>query len=359
MEGQDLDQSEDATQHKLDEARNKGSVAKSIDVVSLGVLAALCVTVYAAGWNGLRDTVLLQRRILGQVRTGEWAVDGTAHWLGELLVATLALLGPLFMAVVVVAVLINLSQTGPVFTLQPLAPDLNRLNPAAGLKRIFSMRTVFESIKSLVKLAVLGTVMYFAVSDLVPGLVGLPMAPPQSFLRIVLDLSGALLAKLVFAMLAVGMLDLMFTRWEYAKRMRMSKREVKDESKNRDGDPRIRARIRELRKEMLKRSQTLSQVRSADVLITNPTHIAVALSYKHGAGGAPQVVAKGAGEMAAAMRKLAGKHAIPVVQNKVLARTLYREVDYSGYVPEKLYPQVAKIMVWVYAMRQAKRQESR
>lgn len=345
MEGQDLDQSEDATQHKLDDARKKGSVAKSIDMVSLGVLAALCVTVYAAGWKGLRDTALLQRRMLGQVRTGEWSVDGIAHWMGELMVAMLSLLGPLVLAVVVVAVLVNLCQTGPIFTLQPLTPDLNRLNPAAGLKRIFSMRTLFESVKSLIKLSVLGIVMYFAVVDLVPGLVGLPMAPPKNYLRIVLDLTGALLAKLVFAMLAIGLLDLMFTRWEYAKRMRMSKREVKDESKNREGDPRIRARIRDLRRDMLKRSQSLAQVPSADVLITNPTHIAVALSYKHGAGGAPQVVAKGAGELAAAMRKLAGKHAIPVVQNKALARTLYREVDYSGYVPEKLYPQVAKIMV--------------
>jgi flagellar biosynthetic protein FlhB len=194
-----------------------------------------------------------------------------------------------------------------------------------------------------------------APRDLVPGLVGLPLASPKIYMSVLLKLAGGLLVKLVLAMLAVALLDLVFTRWEFAKRMRMSKREIKDENKNREGDPRIRARIRELRKDMLKRSRSLAQVPSADVLITNPTHIAVAISYKHGSGMGPQVVAKGAGDLAAAMRKLASRHNIPVVQNRPLARSLYREVDYSGHVPEKYYPQVAKIMVWVFAMRKLKR----
>ena len=153
----------------------------------------------------------------------------------------------------------------------------------------------------------------------------------------------------------VAALDFGFARWEFARRMRMSKRDIKDESKNREGDPRIRSRIRELRKEMIKRSKALGKVPAADVLITNPTRIAIAVSYKHGTSAAPQVVAKGAGEMARKMRELAGRHSIPVVQNRELARALFREVDFDGFVPEKLYPQVAKIMVWVYAMRQARR----
>jgi flagellar biosynthetic protein FlhB len=137
--------------------------------------------------------------------------------------------------------------------------------------------------------------------------------------------------------------------------MRMSKRDVKDEAKNRDGDPRIRARIRELRKEMLKRSKSMANVPKADVLITNPTRIAIALTYDHGKSAAPRVVAKGAGDLAKKMRETAQRHQIPIVQNRPLARALFREVDYEGYVPEKWYPQVAKIMVWVYSMREAKR----
>jgi flagellar biosynthetic protein FlhB len=267
----------------------------------------------------------------------------------------LELMAPMLLALLIVAVVANLFQTGPVFSFHPVKPDLTRLNPANGIKRVFSMRTIVDTIKSLVKLVLLCGVMYLTLKQALPGMVGLSMADPRYYPELLLGLSGALLFKLVLVLLAVGLLDLLYTRWEFSKRMRMSKREVKDESKNRDGDPRIRARIRDLRREMLKRSQSLANVPSADVLVTNPTHIAVALSYKHGKSAAPQVIAKGAGDLAHSMRKLAARHQIPVVQNRSLARALYSQVDHEGYVPETLYPQVARIMVWVFAMRRNKR----
>lgn len=221
------------------------------------------------------------------------------------------------------------------------------------------MRTLFETAKSLIKLAILGTVAYYLVRDTIPGLIGLPSLEAKGYSRLLIGLIAAMLVKLVFTLLFIGLVDYGFTRWEFAKRMRMSKRDVKDESKNREGDPRIRARIRELRKEVLKRSKGLAKVPSADVLITNPTRLAVALRYRHGESAAPQVVAKGAGEMARRMRTLAASHHIPIVQNKMLARILFREVGEEGYVPEKLYPQIAKIMLWVYTMRDAKRAQER
>ena len=177
----------------------------------------------------------------------------------------------------------------------------------------------------------------------------------KGYARALITLVAGLLVKMVLALLGIGLVDLMFTRWEYGKKMRMSKRDIKDESKNREGDPRVRARIRELRREVLKRSKSMANVPRADVLITNPTHLAVALSYQHGSSGAPKVVAKGAGEVARQMREVANRHRIPIVQNKLLARALFREVDYDAYVPEKWYPQVAKIMVWVYSMRDSQR----
>jgi flagellar biosynthetic protein FlhB len=264
-------------------------------------------------------------------------------------------LGPLFLTLAVVAVLTNLIQTGPIFSLHPLVPDLQRINPVSGFKKIFSMRTLFESAKSIVKLAILSAVVYMLVRDTIPGLMGLSVMEPKGYARLMIALVASLLVKLVLTLLGIALIDFGFTRWEFAKRMRMSKRDVKDESKNREGDPRIRSRIRELRKEVLKRSKSMAKVPSADVLITNPTRLAVALSYSHGKSGAPQVVAKGAGDLARKMRELAGRHNIPIVQNRELARALFREVDYDGYVPEKLYPQVAKIMVWVYTMRDARR----
>ncbi|WP_256082027.1 flagellar biosynthesis protein FlhB [Massilia sp. YIM B04103] len=355
MAEQDSDRSEQATPHKLDEARKKGTVARSADMTALGIMAALVLIVYAYAGTALRDLVRLQQRVLGQAGRRDWGADALASWLGELLVATLGILGPLFMSLMIAAVLINLVQTGPIFSFHPIKPDMDRINPASGFKRIFSMRTLFEGAKSILKLVILGTVVYFVLRSMVPGLLGLPQMDPKSYAKVMLDLCASLLSKLVLTLLAIAMLDFSFTRWEFAKRMRMSKRDIKDESKNREGDPRIRSRIRELRKEMLQRSRALGKVQSADVLITNPTRLAVALSYRHGESGAPQVVAKGAGELARKMRELAARKGIPVVQNRALARTLFREVDFDAYVPEKLYPQIAKIMIWVYSMRAARR----
>lgn len=355
MAEQDSDRSEQATPYKLQEARKKGSVARSMDLTALAMLSALLLTVYSGAWTGVAALVRLQRKTLALASAQEWKIDDVAAWLGGLLMECLVLLAPLFLALAVAAVLVNLVQTGPIFSMHPLKPDLERINPMMGLKRIFSMRTLFESAKSIVKLVILGTVVYFLIKDMAPGLVGLPGLAAKGYMRVLVELCSTLLAKLVLALLVIAALDFGFARWEFARRMRMSKRDVKDEHKNREGDPRIRSRIRELRKEMLKRSKALAKVPAADVLITNPTRIAIAVSYKHGTSAAPQVVAKGAGEMARKMRQLAGRHSIPVVQNRELARALFREVDFDGFVPEKLYPQVARIMVWVYAMRQARR----
>lgn len=359
MADQDADLSEQATPHKLDEARKKGSVARSNDFNAMSMMAALVVTLYAGGWEALRQTLVLQQRLLAGAGRGAWTVEAVAAWMGRLLVDMLHVLGPLFLTLAVVAVLTNLVQTGPVFTLHPLKPDLERLSPVAGFKRVFSMRTLFESAKSIVKLVILGSVVYWLVRDTIPGLMGLTAMEPKGYMKVMLSLVGSLMVKLVLTLLCIALLDFGFTRWEFAKRMRMSKRDVKDESKNREGDPRIRSRIRELRKEMLKRSKSMAKLPAADVLVTNPTRLAVALSYSHGKSGAPQVVAKGAGDLARKMREQAGRHGIPIVQNRELARALFREVDYDGYVPEKLYPQVAKIMVWVYTMRDAKRASQR
>jgi flagellar biosynthetic protein FlhB len=359
MAEQDNDLTEEATPYKLEQARKKGSVARSPEAVTAAMLVGLVIAVYASAWDGLKVAMRMQAGMLGRITQMEWNPAGMAHWLGQILLGTLSVLGPLFLVLVVVAVLANFAQTGPVFSLEAVKPDLDKLNPTNGIKRVFSMRTVYESVKSMVKLVLLGWLSWLVIRDAIPGLIGLVLQDPRAYLRELIALSASLLVKLVLAVVAVAIVDLVFVRWEFAKRMRMSKRDVRDESKNREGDPRIRSRIRQLRREMLKRSQSIQKVPSADVLITNPTHLAVAVCYDHGKSAAPQVVAKGAGDLARNMRAVAARHNIPIVQNRALARALFREVDYEGYVPEKLYPQVAKIMVWVYAMRAAKRQSGK
>jgi flagellar biosynthetic protein FlhB len=160
--------------------------------------------------------------------------------------------------------------------------------------------------------------------------------------------------KLAAMLLLIALADWAYTQREYANKMRMSRRELTDEIKHREGDPRVRARMKELSRELLKRSLAVRKTRNASVVITNPTHVAVALRYEHGAMEAPLLIAKGSGAMAAVMRRIASRHDIPVVQNPTLARRLYQELDIESSVPPHLYSAVARLMVWVIAMREAR-----
>jgi flagellar biosynthetic protein FlhB len=359
MAEQDSDRSEHATPHKLEEARRKGQVAKSVDLTAVAILATLVLSLYALGMDGLKQALRLQLNVLARAGRGPWQADDVMAWLAQLLYGVLHILAPLFLALGVAAVLANLVQTGPVFSTKPLAPDMSRLNPATGFKRVFSLRTVYEGGKSIFKLACLSMVAYEALRDAVPGLIGLQSLDARAYLKVLLGVTTGVLVKMVLVLLLIALIDVTYTRWDYAKRMRMSRRDIKDEARHRDGDPRIRARLRELRLEMLRRSKSMRNLPAADVLITNPTHLAVALSYEHGKSAAPRLVAKGAGEMARKMRQAAGRHNIPIVQNRSLARALYKQVDYDSFVPETFYAQLAKIMVWVYTLREARQAQGR
>jgi flagellar biosynthetic protein FlhB len=176
--------------------------------------------------------------------------------------------------------------------------------------------------------------------------------------RVLLEKMTAELAgvgfKMVLVLAVIAVVDFAYSKREFAKNLRMSRRDIKDEVKNREGDPRIRSRLRQLRHEMLKRSTSIRNTNQADLLIVNPTHFAVALKYVHGQMESPQLLAKGSGGFAAAMRSIAVKHDIPIVQNVTLARKLFRELEINEHVPPSMYADVARIVVWVFAMRKAR-----
>lgn len=352
MADQDLDRNEAATPYKLEKAREKGQVSKSADFVSAVVLlvAVLFLTSQAEGLMRAQFR-FDQALFLQAVRTD--AAGVTLLPLLQLAFrSVLALLLPFFAAILLAAVMGNLMQTGPILSLEPLKFDLQRINPIKGLKRIFSMRTLFDGARACVKLVVLVGVAWLALRALLPHFHVLAGASALAYtLMLIEDLAGLGL-KMASVLTLVAMLDLLYTRREFAKKMRMSVRERKDELKNREGDPRIRARLRQLRMEMLKRSASLRRTKDADVVITNPTHVAVALRYEHGEMASPQLLAKGAGQLAKSMRQIAARHQIPVIQNPPLARRLMRELDVDQHVPEHLYAEVARIIVWVLAMRQ-------
>lgn len=355
MAEQDLDRNQAATPYKLQRARERGQVAKSADVVSAMVFLAAVVYLTWRGFGVAADQFRFDQALL--IHAGRMDAAGVGLWptIEQALRAALMLIGPFFIIAMIAAVIGNMVQTGPVFSFEPIKMDFNRINPVQGFKRIFSMRMLFDTLRAVVKLVLLTLVAVLGLEALTGQFYALASLAPIGYLRTLVDDLSSVGLKMALVLGLIALLDWMYTQREFAKKMRMSQREVKDEVKNREGDPRIRARLRELRREMLKRSQSLRQTRNADVLITNPTHVAVALKYEHGRMASPQLLSKGAGPMAAAMREIAARHRIPVVQNPALARRLYRELPVDHPVPPELYAQVARIIVWVFAMREQRR----
>lgn len=351
MAEQELDRSEAASPHKLEQARRRGSVAKSADVVSAIVFGAAAVYFYWRGWPFMLEQLKFDQNLMQHAGR----ITGSAVVLWQLMdrmaVHALWLLGPFLLTVMLAAVLANVMQTGPVLSLVPLKPDWSRLNPVTGFRRVVSLRTLFEAGKACVKLAVLTSALVLALSSLLPQFFELAGLQPLTFLRAMHHDVTAVALKIALALGLIALLDLLFSRREFARKMRMSRRELRDEHKHREGDPRIRARLRELRREALKRSLTLRRTAEADVVLTNPTHLAVALQYRPGEMTAPVVVAKGAGVLARRMRSIAGHHRIPVVVNRSLARGLFRRTSIDAGVPEDLYGEIARLMVWVFALR--------
>jgi flagellar biosynthesis protein FlhB len=220
---------------------------------------------------------------------------------------------------------------------------------------VFSLRTLFDTARACVKLVALVLVAWYALRALVPQFHQVASLPAAGFLHAMIEDVAALGLKMAVALLLIAAVDLLHTRSEFGRKMRMSRREIKDEHKNREGDPRIRARLRELRREMLKRSLALRNTRDADVVLTNPTHYAVALRYRSDEMDAPRMVAKGAGQLAAAMREIAYRNRVAIVQNPPLARRLFREMQIEDQLPASFHAEVARIFVWVFAMREQRR----
>ncbi len=359
MAEQEQNRTEPATPFKLREAKKRGQVAKSLEITSFFILMTALAVLAIWGDRLVDGQLKAYQNILDHAASIDFAVPHLFAWFKVLASYLVSVLSPLFIALLVVAVLANLVQTGPIFTFFPLKPDLQRLNPVAGFKRLFSMKLLFESLKSVIKLAVFGAIVYFVIVGLIPQLLGMMAVHPVQYPALLLDYMTQMVFKLAMAILLIAFLDFAYTRWDYANKMKMSSREVKEEVKRREGDPHVRARIRELQREALKRSKALGRVPDADVLITNPNHLAVALLYKRGEMTAPHVIAKGAGDLALKMKMVARNHAVPVVENKPLARSLFKKADLDNAIPEALFPVVARLLAWVYAARNAPGEESR
>lgn len=335
--------SEAPTDYKLKKAREKGTVARSIELGFLASLVTIAAFVLMSG-EALMATLTHAMRISlssGFARAAE--PGGAAGMLGELgwtMIAPLALLGGTMAAIVIVLELIQLR--GFLLTFQPLKPDWSRLNPAKGLKRLFSMRMLKETLKSIVKFALYTVATWLVVRWAVATYA--EVAGEGDRLAGTLESAGLRLTfSFLLVAVAIAALDQLLVRGEFTKQMRMSRREVTRESREREGEPRIKQRRKQLHKEMA--SQGRGSLEGADMLIVNPEHYAVALRYDEDRMLAPEIAAKGRNALALRLRENAQRRGIPVVVRPPLARALFRACQIGSSVPSDSYETVAELYI--------------
>lgn len=347
----DQDKTEQPTPYRLEEARKRGEVAKSADAAATTVLVAFAVIVGLSVSGVASAVAAVTTRLIGAAGNAPGVDGALLSWLMRAAAPLWQALSPLALGLVIAAALGNLLQTGPMFTTHPLKPDFKRMNPAQALKRIFSMRALWELGKNLLKLVLLGAICTVFVTK-APALAESVAATPAHGLG---ELMRTMFVKtsvcVLMVLAAVSAVDLLFTRREYMKKLRMSRRELKDEVKRRDGDPAVKSRQRQRIAELLKKVRALTKVGQADLILVNPTHYAVALRYRPGETTAPVVLAKGADMLSARIRAIAARHGVPVVRSPALARALYRECQIDGMVPVLRYAELAPLYRALWASR--------
>lgn len=350
---EEQDKSEQASPFKLREARKRGMVPRSLDLNSFALLLTFAVALSLWGEAMTRYFLKMSRYLLS-TGPGLHLTGGSSNgWISQMVVDSLLVCAPVFALLFIAALLVGVLQSGFVFSTTPLKPDFKRLNPIEGFKRLFSLKMLVEALKTLIKLGVLGLTIYLFIKSILFITYGLMQSDVRRFPAVLIDQTVALIKWCALALLPIVLIDVVYVRRDYLKKLMMSRREVKEEYKQREGDPRIRAKLRELQMEARRRSGALRKVKDADVLITNPTRLAVAISYDREEMPAPVVTAKGAGHLAKLMKAMARRHGVPVVENRSLARALFRKSDIDLPIAETFYPVVAKILMWVYAQRES------
>jgi flagellar biosynthetic protein FlhB len=346
---EDEGRTEEPSEHKLRKAREEGKVARSGEVTSSLLLLAGIATLGLLATHILRVMVEMLTFFLSNSASPSAFSGGLAPaFMSFFMKLALPVLAVLFL----VAVLGNVIQVGFLFTVKPITPDLGRIVPHFGrwLRRsVGSPEALFNLAKSIVKVAVIAVIAYLNIRGEIPRITRLVLAPFFSGVAVIAQIAFRLVLEAAVALLAFSAVDYWFQRRQHLESLKMSKQEVKEERKMYEGDPLTRSRLRERMREIMRRNM-LKAVPKADVVITNPTHFAIALEYNRAVMPAPTVVAKGADVMAAKIREVASDNGVAIIENKPLAQALYREVEIGDAIPEKFYEAMSTILAEVYRL---------
>jgi flagellar biosynthetic protein FlhB len=343
------EKTEDPTGKKLSDARSRGKIAKSKDLSGAIDLIAAALVLAMLGTYISGEFADLMTRTLGSAPVGQSnPFDYIAPALHQAARSVVVTVGPVMVLMFVVILIAHFAQVGPLFTTKPVTPDLNRLNPISGVKRIVSLRGIMQTLMSIAKLSVVGTIVVLVIMRNEIKLVRLPLLTPGQATMVTIYVLIEILAWVLAILLVIGVIDYLYQKWQHKKDLRMTKQEVKDEVKSLEGDPELkRRRFRMAQEVAMQRVNT--EVPDADVIVTNPTHFSVAIRYKN-EWGAPRVVAKGADQIAMRIRFVAMANGVPIVERPPLARALYWGTKEGDLISEEHYEAVAEILAYVYRL---------
>ena len=345
------ERTEDATPRKMREAREEGRIAKSADATS-GIILLGATVILGMGMRPMLVSLaaVIERSLEGSA----YVVEGTIDSLHDsmyptLMQAALAVL-PLLLAALGVSILAVFWQTGFLITTKSLVPNIERLNPTQGFGRMFSIKTAIKTGFDVLKVALVGAMVWFAAVDLFPQIASLPELDALEAAEAIGTMTYDLAIRVAVALLILGLLDYFVQWWKHAQDMKMSKQQVKEEFKESDGDPEVKRRRMQIARQMAMHRLSTT-VPKADVIVTNPEHLSIAIQYDAQTMAAPRIVAMGADQAAFRIRQIALKHSIPIMERKPLARALFAACKVGQEVPTEHYKAIAEVLAYVYRLK--------
>jgi len=349
QEGQE--KTEVPTEKKRRESREEGQVAFSKELSSAALLAGIVLTLVATSpiiLDAMRQLMSQIFRDLAQ--SEELSIDSIFTLSGEILSIILPAFAPFAAVIIFVGIFASVLQVGVLITFKAIAPKFNKISPLTGLKRLFSSQSLADFLKSMAKLIIVGFVGYLTYIEKITELNGLSVSTPESILIYNFTVVAEVAGKILLALVVIAIFDYFYQRWHHEQQLMMTKQEVKDETKQTEGDPQLKARIRQIQREM-SNARMMQEVPKADAVIVNPTHFSVAILYDRDVMTAPEVIAKGADHLALRMRTVARENNVPILERPELARDLYANVEIGDDIPERFYKAIAEILAFVYRLR--------
>ena len=348
------EKTEKATPRRRKQAKEEGQVSKSADLNS-GIILAVAFAVFMfIGQSMFNNLRVILRSNLSTLDISNINMTHFTSFLFHYTIEIVLLVAPLLSILVLVGIIANISQVGPLFTTKPLKPKPEKINPISGFKNKFSMKGLVELIKGILKVAIIGGVGYFTIYPRRDDLIAMSGTDLVTSLTVIYDIIFSLSWKVCIILIILGLLDYIYQKYEFEKSIKMTKQEIKDEFKNTEGNPEIKRKVKSIQIQMASK-RMMTKIPEADVVVTNPTHFAIAIKYNPDEAPAPIVIAKGVDAVAMRIKEKAKEHGIPIVENKPLARSLYKLVDLGRMVPPDLFIAVAEVLAYIYKKNKGKK----